>query len=113
MLVEEAKRETKGPKTSSGQQQTNTRLFMDDIATTTNNLVQTKYLLEKLSENFKKAGLAVKPEKCRSLVIIKGETSRKTPVMDGTQITSIMDQPIKYLGKKYNQRLNDREQVEE
>ena len=47
------------------------------------------------------------------MVIIKGETSRKTPVMDGTQITSIMDQPIKYLGKKYNQRLNDREQVEE
>ena len=47
MLVEEAKRETKGPKTASGQQQTNTKLFMDDIATATNNLVQTKYLLEK------------------------------------------------------------------
>ena len=113
MLVEEAKKETKGPKSASGQQQTNIRLFMDDIATATNTLVQTKYLLERLSESFKKAELKVKPEKCRSLVIIKGETSRKTPVMDGTQITSIMDQPIKYLGKKYNQRLNDREQVEE
>ena len=113
MLVEEAKRETKGPKTSSGQQQTNTRLFMDDIATTTNNLVQTKYLLEKLSENFKKAGLAVKPGKCRSLVIIKGETSRRTPVMDGKPLTSIKDKPVKYLGKVYNQRLDDKDQVEE
>ena len=96
MLVEEAKRETKGPKSASGQQQTNTRLFMDDIATATNNLVQTKYLLEKLSENFKKAELTVKTEKCRSLVIIKGETSRKMPVMDGTPITSIKDRPIRY-----------------
>ena len=113
MLVEEAKRETKGPKTSSGQQQTNTRLFMDDIATATTNLVQTKYLLEKLSENFKKAGLAVKPGKCRSLVIIKGETSRRTPVIDGNPITSIKDKPVKYLGKIYNQRMDDKDQVDE
>ena len=113
MLVEEAKRETKGPKSASGQQQTNMRLFMDDIATSTNTLVQTKYLLERLTESFKKAELKVKPEKCRSLVIIKGETSRRTPTMDGAPITSIMDKPIKYLGKKYNQRLDDREQADE
>ena len=113
MLVEEAKRETKGPKSDSGQQQPNIRLFMDDIATATNTLVQTKYLLEKLSENFKKAELKVKPEKCRSLVMIKGEISRRMPVIDGKQITSITDQPIKYLGKKYNNRVDDREQVEE
>ena len=80
---------------------------------TTTNLVQTKYLLEKLSENFKKAGLAVKPGKCRSLVIIKGETSRRTPVIDGTPLTSIKDKPVKYLGKIYNQRMDDKDQVEE
>ena len=113
MLVEEAKRETKGPKSTSGQRQTNTRLFMDDIATATNNLVQTKYLLEKLSENLKKAELAVKPGKCRSLVIIKGEISKKTPLMDGIPVTSITEQPIKYLGKTYSQRMDDREQVED
>ena len=113
MLVEDTKRETKGPKTASGQQQTNTRLFMDDIATTTNNLVQTKYLLEKLAENLKKAELEVKPGKCRSLVIIKGETSRRTPMMNGNPITSIKDKPVKYLGKTFNQRMDDKDQVEE
>ena len=58
MLVVSAREETKGPKTESGQQQMNSRLFMDDIAMTTGNLVQTKYLLEKLMENLRWAGLA-------------------------------------------------------
>ena len=43
MLVMSVKGETKGPKTTTGQQQQNSRLFMDDITTTTGNLVQTKY----------------------------------------------------------------------
>ena len=38
MLVMSVKDENKGPKTSSGQSQVNTSLFMDDIATTTENL---------------------------------------------------------------------------
>ena len=53
MLVVSVKGETKGPKTSTGQQQRNSRLFMDDITTTTGTLVQTKYLLEKLMDKLK------------------------------------------------------------
>lgn len=113
MLVMSAKEETKGPKSASGQQQVNSRLFIDDIATTTGNLVQTKYLLDNLAEKMRWAGLTVKPEKCRSLVIIKGEVSDKTPVIDGKPITSIKEKPIKYLGKKYNRTLTDKEQIEE
>ena len=66
MLIAEVKRETKGPKTKSGQQQVNSRLFMDDIATTTETLVQTKYLLDKMAEKLDWAELEVRPEKCRS-----------------------------------------------
>ena len=113
MLVVSVKGETKGPKTATGQQQRNSRLFMDDITTTTGNLVQTKYLLEKLMEKLKWAGLAIKPEKCRSLVIIKGEISKKTPEIEGTPITSITEKPVKYLGKVYDKSLGDREQIEE
>ena len=113
MLVMSVKGETKGPKTATGQQQRNSRLFMDDITTTTGNLVQTKYLLEKLMEKLKWAGLAIKPGKCRSLVIIKGELSKKTPEIDGTPITSITEKPVKYLGKVYDKSLGDREQIEE
>ena len=113
MLVVSVKDETKGPETSSGQRQVNSRLFMDDIATTTENLVQTKYLLDKLVNKLKWAGLAVKPEKCRSLVIIKGDISSRTPIIEGTPITSITEKQVKYLGKVYNKSLNDHEQIEE
>ena len=75
MLVMSAKEETKGPKSKSGQRQVNASLFMDDIATRTENLVQTKYLLDKLVCNLKWAGLSIKPEKSRSLVIIGGKVS--------------------------------------
>ena len=113
MLVMSVRKETKGPKTATGQEQKNTRLFMDDIATTTGNLVQTKYLLDKLMAKFQWADLSIKPEKCRSLVIIKGEVSKKTPEIDGTPITSITEKQVKYLGKAYDKSLGDREQVEE
>ena len=68
MLVRSVRVETKCPKTVTGQSQVNTSLFMDDIATRTENLVQTKYLLEKLVGKLKWAGLSIKPEKSRSLV---------------------------------------------
>ena len=113
MLAMSVKEETKGPKTLSGQRQVNTRLFMDDIVTTTENMVQTNHLLSKLVDKLKWAELYVKPEKCRSLVIKKGKVSQKTPRIGGDPITSITEKPIKYLGKLYNRSLNDREQAEE
>ena len=113
MLAMSVKEETKGPKTLSGQRQVSTRLFMDDIVTTTENIVQTKHLLSKLVGKLEWAELYVKPEKCRSLVIKKGKVSQVTPMIGGKPITSITEKPIKYLGKLYNRALNDREQVEE
>merc|ERR1711879_916125 len=74
-LVESVKRETKGPKTSSGQRQVNSRLFMDDIQTTTETVPQTKHLLGKLNEKMKWAGLDFRLVKCRYLVIYKGENA--------------------------------------
>ena len=113
MLVMSAKEETKGPKTRSGQRQVNASLFMDDIATRTENLVQTKYLLDNLVSTLKWAGLSIKPEKSRSLVIIEGKVSDKTPSIEGVPITSITEKPIKYLGKLYNKTLNEQEQAKE
>ena len=113
MLVVAVDKETKGPKTSSGQLQKNSRLFMDDIASTTLNLVCATYLLVKLFRIFKWAGLEGRPEKCRSLVIIKGEVSKKTPTIDGKAITSITEKPVKHLGKEYNKSMNEKDQIEE
>ena len=86
---------------------------MDDIATTTETLVQTKYLLDKMAEKLDWAELEVRPEKCRSLVIIDGKLSRRTPTINNKPITSITEKPIKYLGKIYNRTLNDREQTKD
>ena len=54
----------------------------------------------------------MKPGKYRSFVIIKGEVSNKTPVIEGKPITFINEKLVKYLGKKYK-TLKDKEQIEE
>ena len=112
-LVSSAKKETKGPKTKSGQQQENSRLFMDDLNTTTETIVQTSYLLRKLEIIFEWAGLDFKQEKCRALIIIKGMVERKEILLNGKPITLIQDKPAKYLGKAYNDSLTEIEQIKQ
>ena len=113
MLVMSVKNETKGPKTTSGQQQECCRLFMDDIATSTETTVQTRHLLNKLIDKLKWANLMVKPEKCRTMVIKRGKISTQTMQIESKAITSITEKPIRYLGKTYNMTLNEKQQTED
>ena len=76
-LIDSVKDETKGPATSSGQRQVNSRLFMDDITTTTETVPQTKGLLQSISEKFQWAGMKIRAEKCRHLVIYKGKVIKR------------------------------------
>ena len=112
-LVLSAKKETKGPKTNSGQLQQNSRLFMDDLNTTTETTVQTRHLLTKLKVVFDWAGLGFKPEKCRALVIIKGVVVRRDICLGDTPITLIQDKPAKYLGKGYDDSLTEQEHIKQ
>ena len=112
-LVESAKNVTKGPKTSSGQRQANSRLFMDDITGTTETVPQSRYLLDSTEKKLKWAGLSARAKKCRSLVIIKGKVKRRLLKVGGELITPIQDLPIKSLGKVYNETLNEKQQIEE
>ena len=98
-LVESVKEVTKGPRTSSGQRQANSRLFVDDIAITTETVPQTKELLNKLSEKLNWAGLNVKASKCRSLMIIKGKPQSRELCINGNKITPLQNMSVKYLGK--------------
>ena len=59
------------------------------------------------------AGLSIKPEKSRSLVIIEGKVNNKTPSIEGVPITSITEKSVKFWGKLYNKTLNEQEQAEE
>ena len=85
---------------------------MDDITTTTETVPQTRHLLGKLADNLNWAGLRIKPEKCRSLVIFKGEIKSMELKVNGKLVTPIQEMPIKYLGKKYSASLNEKEQTE-
>ena len=90
----------------------NSRLFVDDIATTTETVPQTKDLLNKLSEKLNWAGLSVKANKCRSLIIIKGEPQKREIKINGNTITPIQNMPVKYLGKMYTASLDEKEQIQ-
>ena len=110
-VVSSVKKETKGPKLSSGQCQVNSRLFMDDIVTTTETVVQTSLLINKLIGKLDYAGLTVKPEKCRSLVIFKGKVLNKQINIKSKPITQLQEKSIKYLGKTYSASLDEKEQT--
>ena len=111
-IVMSVKKETKGPRLASGNVQVNSRLFMDDITTTTETIVQTSYLLEKMVKKLNWAGLYEKVPKCRALVIIKGKVSSRKIEINGKAIQSIQDEPVKYVGKWYNASLNEKQQIE-
>ena len=113
LLIVSTKGEAKGPKTLSGQQQQNARLYMDDVTTTTETVTQTVHLLEEINRFFTFGRLAVKAEKCRILVIQKGAVRESTVKMAGEEITSIKRKPVKYLGKEYKYTLSDKEQIED
>ena len=110
-LLRTTKEETKGPKMESGVVQCNARLYMDDIQTSTETTVQTKYLLEKLGTILRNARLTVKAVKSRSLVIYKGSVRKQAVMMKGETLTCLTEKPVKYLGKWFDESLNDKEQV--
>ena len=113
MLLLSTRKETKGPKVKSGQQQENARLYMDDITTTTRTPVQTNHLLKEIARFFSWARLEVKPEKCRALVIKKGKVINHPIMYNNQQIKPIQEEPVKYLGKVYNKTCNDQDNIAE
>ena len=111
MLLSSTKKETRGPITESGQIQENSRLYMDDVSTTTGTVVQTHHLLKEIARFFDWARLAVKPSKCRVMVIVAGVVKNTQIHWKEHEITSVMEKPIKYLGKEYNHTLTEQQQI--
>ena len=113
MLLASTKKETKGPRTSSGQLQENSRLYMDDVNITTNTITQAHHLLREVSRFFKWGRLIVKPSKCRALVLEKGVPKKNPVYWEDREITSVLKEEIRYLGKEYNHLLTDNQQINE
>ena len=62
-LVKSVEKETKGPMMETGVRQTNARLYMDDISTTTETVLQTRYLMKVLGRYLEWGRLEVKASK--------------------------------------------------
>ena len=108
LIINAAKRETRGPKTTSGIYLPSNRGFMDDLTVTTTTHVQARWVLRALNETVTWARMKFKPKKSRSLVIKKGKvTQRFILQVQSEDIPSIVDNPIKCLGKWYDASLND------
>lgn len=95
-----------------GNQRPALRGYMDDLTITTSSHVQARWVLAKLKEMATWARMTFKPKKSRSLIIMKGNiTFKYNLAIQGEIIPSIKDNPIKYLGKWYDESLKDHSNV--
>jgi hypothetical protein len=112
MIIKAGERETRGPKTATNIRQPPSRGFMDDLTITTDTVVQARWILAALEETAAWARMKFKPRKSRSLIILKGRVTQKYQLsVQGESIPSIVDNPIKCLGKWYDDTLGDQNNI--
>ncbi|XP_078322870.1 uncharacterized protein LOC144622162 [Crassostrea virginica] len=113
IIMKAAERETRGPKMNSGIYQPANRGFMDDLTVTTKSHVQARWVLSALEEVISWARMKFKPRKSRYMIIKKGRISEKFQLkVQGENIPSIVDEPIKCLGKWFDDTLTDKNKIE-
>ncbi|CAC5384419.1 unnamed protein product [Mytilus coruscus] len=112
IIVKAAERETRGPKTDSGIFLPTTRWFMDDLTVTTSSQYQEKWILLALEEVVASVRMKFKPKKSRSIILRKDQITTKFQLkIQGEEIPTIVDNPIKYLGKWFDDILKDNSNV--
>ena len=82
--------------------------FMDDVTLVTESRSHFEQLLNRLQELFKWAVMKIKPSKCRSLSIIKGNCREVKFSVDGNQIPTIHEKSVKSLSLCCSLLLTDR-----
>lgn len=86
------------------------RAYMDDLTTLTSTVPCTRQLLAKLQDNISWARMEFKPSKSRSISIVGGKLTNQRFYLGETPIPMILEQPVKSLGRWYNESLKDGEQ---
>ena len=108
-IITAAERETRGPKTASGIRLSSNRWFMDDMAVTTETHIKTRWILRALDETATWARMTYKPKKSRGVVIRKVKVTDKFKLcIQGEVIPSLMNSPIKCLGKWFDSTLKSK-----
>ncbi|KAK0139173.1 Retrovirus-related Pol polyprotein from type-2 retrotransposable element R2DM [Merluccius polli] len=86
------------------------RAYMDDMTTITTSAC-TKRLLDKLQGNMKWARMEFKPSKSRSISIVKGQLANERFHVNNEPIPTVLEKPIKSLGRWYSAELKDSKQI--
>ncbi|XP_060589960.1 uncharacterized protein LOC132745155 [Ruditapes philippinarum] len=121
MIIRAAERESRGPQTNAGIRLPSNRGFMDDMTITTETHIQARWILHALDETVSWARMLFKPRKSRCLVVRKGKvTDRFKLTIQKEEIPSLVNNPVKCLGKWFDSTLKDtksqgrlKQQVEE
>ncbi|KAL1273018.1 hypothetical protein QQF64_028880 [Cirrhinus molitorella] len=102
-----------GERLKSGLRLPPIRAYMDDMTTVTTTNACTKRLLDKLQGNIKWARMEIKPNKSRSISIVKGQLTNERFQINNEPIPTVLEKPIKSLGRWYSAELKDSKQVEQ
>ena len=108
LIIKAGDREIRGPKTKSDIRLPPQRGFMDDLTITTESHIQARWVLKALEDVVSWARMAFKPRKSRALILRRGKVVQNTALkVQGVEIPSLIDNPVKCLGKWFDITLGD------
>ena len=113
-IVKTAEKMSRGPVTISVIRQPPTRAFMDDTTITTKSVLEGRWMLQDLEQLFSLSRMKFKPTESRSLVLKKGEVQDRFRFkIDVELISTVIEHPVKSLGKWFRSSLKDKKSVVE
>ncbi len=113
LIIRASKWVVGGERLQSGQRLPPIRAYMDDMTTLTSTIACTKCLLVKLHANITWARMKLKPSKSRSISIVRGKLVDQRFHIDETPIPTVLEMPVKSLGRWYNASLKDSDQSDQ
>ena len=113
MLIKAAEVECRGPTTRSGQRQPPIRAYMDDMTITTTSVIGARWLLRGIENLISWARMSFNVRKLRSLVLKKGKIIEERFKLSGESIPTIKQNPVKSLGKRFDDSLKDTVAIQE
>ena len=84
------------------------KAFMDDVTLIAESRSHKEQLVTSLQELFKWAAMKIKPSKCQSLSLLKGNCKEIKFSVNGNEIPTIREKSIKSLGHYYSLPVTDR-----
>ena len=108
MIVKSAEVECRRPMMKTGGCQPPMRAYIDELTVATSSLMGSRWILRSLEKLIAWDRIKFKPAKSRSFVMKKGRTANNFHFSrSGTTIPTLLECPVKSLGKIFNSTLRD------